>query len=244
MFPFPIGLYGSSVVVPKLESITVTEFTTIVESGGNLVFNMPAIRPDGDWYIAQFVLQNTVFSLDISLDESTPAGWTFPNFPIHMTNPADGPADSLIFDTFRHGNSEPASYALRVQTGKVKGFAAVLRFSSAGGLGIFNPPSAIHDEIGVGDLTVPNLSSGSLYDRSDLIVASAASLGDEERFGSAYAPIGYTPIFEHRFSAVDTDHFALQIATKEHSGGAAPALLFQGPPSGHWAVRRLRVAHA
>ena len=105
--------FAASAGVPTIESVT----PTIVTTGQNPVFSMPAVRPDGDLYIA-FIARDheNVVSL---------AGWnTLASMP-NLTNNTQ-----YTHIAWRWGNSEPATYQATAGSSEYAAIA-VLRISGA-----------------------------------------------------------------------------------------------------------------
>ncbi len=97
-----------------VESVTMTQNTS---NTVNLVFDMPATRPDGDLYLL-------LFGMDGISSPVRPAGWT------QLLSDAAPIGQVYSNVSYRVGSSEPATYTFT--HGSQQSRAVVLRISGAG----------------------------------------------------------------------------------------------------------------
>ena len=167
----PISLKSSSTI----ESTTITQET---QYSYNFVVDMPSVRPDGDLYIAQIVI-------DVDTTISTiPSGWTEIENDIR-----DGPGSDVRFASYwKIGSSELADYTWS-SSASALWIGAIHRIS---GFDLNNPIHTSDVSTGMSaNPTAPNVIT-SIDDCLILRMFGA----DNNKVVSTYWPIGTTPIFQ------------------------------------------------
>jgi hypothetical protein len=173
------GLAGHTAITMDASSGSSTteamEITKEISGGKKITISMPSIRPDGDLYLAQIVLEGgAIFKI-------IPTGWT-------QINDIENAGNIHFASYWKIGNSEPATYTWEVASSK-RSIGIIHRIS---GVDTANPINASGND--KGDSFKPTAPSITTSVDKCLTLRMYGAEGNAQL--STYWPPATTPIFQ------------------------------------------------